>query len=207
MWKGTALALLLMPELRCLWDNDHFLDYVDRWVTQGAITQPDPCAPTDGNLANYGVTYGPDGNGGCIPDTEPTCTAQELSDGATAPCIGRWPALHGSNTDGGYYTSDFHATMWTAYRSTVPGEPPDCDGSGQGGTGGTAGTGGSAGGAGGGSSTAGAGGVTSRPPTDDDGGCGCRIRRDDGAGARDNSVAWLWLLLAGSLCARRRRGD
>jgi hypothetical protein len=205
-WKGTALALLLMPELRCLWDNQHFLDYVDRWVTAGAITQPDPCAPTDGNLANYGVTYGPDGNGGCILDTEPTCTAQELADGATAPCTGRWPALHGSSVDDGYYNSAFHASMWTAYRSTVPTDPPDCDGSGQGGAGGTAGAGGSAGGSGGSTSTgsSGSGGGAGGALMDDDSGCGCRLHGHDGTDTRGGAAAWLWVLLLGLASARRR---
>ncbi len=41
-WKGTALALHLMPELREVWDYEPFLDYVDRWVHFGAWTLPDP---------------------------------------------------------------------------------------------------------------------------------------------------------------------
>ena len=41
-WKGTALALHLMPELREVWNYEPFLDYVDRWVHFGAWTLPDP---------------------------------------------------------------------------------------------------------------------------------------------------------------------
>jgi len=41
-WKGTALALHLMPELREVWNYEPFLDYVDRWVNFGAWTLPDP---------------------------------------------------------------------------------------------------------------------------------------------------------------------
>ena len=41
-WKGTALSLHLMPELREVWNYEPFVDYVDRWVNFGAWTQPDP---------------------------------------------------------------------------------------------------------------------------------------------------------------------
>ena len=41
-FKGMAIALLLMPELREVWDYEPFIDYVDRWVNFGAWTQPDP---------------------------------------------------------------------------------------------------------------------------------------------------------------------
>ena len=56
VWKSTATALRLMPELLPIWGYEPFLEYVDRWVTQGAWTQPDPCAPPDGVCAgSYGV--------------------------------------------------------------------------------------------------------------------------------------------------------
>lgn len=59
--------------------------------------------------AHYGVTYGPDGNGGCILDQDP-------SDG-----IGRFPWRHGLNVDGGYRNTffagaEFRRAMWTSYR-------------------------------------------------------------------------------------------
>jgi hypothetical protein len=53
--------------------------------------------------AEYGVTYGPDGSGGCIPDTDP-------SDG-----IGRFPLQHGANADGGHYGSAFADELWDAH--------------------------------------------------------------------------------------------
>ena len=53
--------------------------------------------------ADYGVLYGPDGNGGCIPDTDP-------SDGT-----GRFPALHGMNADDGHYGSPFAGELWDAH--------------------------------------------------------------------------------------------
>lgn len=97
-FKGMALALRLMPALQDIWDYPPFLEYVDRTVTFGSYTQPDPCAPHDGNMANYGVTFGPDGLGGCIQGP------------------GRFPQLHGLGADSGYYGSSFVNSMWSAYR-------------------------------------------------------------------------------------------
>lgn len=88
-YKAIALALRLMPSLRCIWTDDKILRYADRWVNHGAWTQPDP--------------YQPNGNGAL--DNNP-------SDGT-----GRWPALHGAARDGGYYGSEFADAMWTAYRA------------------------------------------------------------------------------------------
>ena len=45
-WKGEALAMHLMPEMKVLWEVK-FFDYVDRWVNFGTWPQPDPCAPHD----------------------------------------------------------------------------------------------------------------------------------------------------------------
>ncbi|HQV32367.1 MAG TPA: putative Ig domain-containing protein, partial [Calditrichia bacterium] len=103
-WKSMILALQLMPQMKPVWGDTLILDYVDRWVEFGAWTQPDPCAPHDGNWSNYGVTYGPDGNGDCIRDTNP-------SDG-----IGRFPNKHGENADEGFNSSDFARAMWNEYR-------------------------------------------------------------------------------------------
>jgi len=104
-FRGHALALRLMPELRCAWPADEFLEYVDRWVERGTHSQPDPCAGYDGDPDGYGITYGPDGLGGCILDTDP-------SDG-----VGRHPDLHGSNANDGHHGSVFHGEMWDAYRA------------------------------------------------------------------------------------------
>ena len=120
IWKGEALALHLLPEMKSIWSNPMFFDYVDRWVEIGAWSQPDVCAPFDGNKANYKITFGPDPArpGDCIRDTDP-------SDG-----VGRFPNLHGSRKDGsseGRY-SDYIAAMWKAYRGrqvqTTPAQPP-----------------------------------------------------------------------------------
>lgn len=88
-YKAAALALRLMPSLRCVWTDTRILLYADRWVNHGAWTQPDP--------------YQPRGSGAL--DSNP-------SDG-----IGRWPALHGAGRDDGYYGDDFADAMWAAYRA------------------------------------------------------------------------------------------
>lgn len=131
-YKATALAVELMPSIKSLWPNSHLLDYAKRWVEFGAWTQPDPCAPAEGSCSggdnpgaacntanelstctgggtctlsmdNYGVTFGDDGAGGCILDSNP-------SDG-----IGRFPNAHGSSANSGYYGSAFSNTMWDNY--------------------------------------------------------------------------------------------
>lgn len=88
-YKATALALRLMPALRCIWTDDKILRYADRWVAHGAWTQPDP--------------YQPRGNGSL--DSNP-------ADGT-----GRWPDAHGAARDDGAYANEFADAMWTAYRS------------------------------------------------------------------------------------------
>lgn len=61
------------------------------------------CDTTGSWDSDYGVTYGPDGSGGCIPDTDP-------SDG-----IGRFVLRHGVSTDDGHYGSGFADALWAAY--------------------------------------------------------------------------------------------
>lgn len=107
-WKGEALACHLMPSLKALWPSPVLYDYVDRWVSHGAWTQPDTCAPPDSAWELYGVTFGPNGRGGCIRDTD-------SSDG-----IGRFPRLHGTARDGGARRSRFQAALWQAYRHQPP---------------------------------------------------------------------------------------
>ncbi len=113
-WRGAALALRLLPTLQCAWPAVRFLAYVDRWVARGAHAEPDPCAGYDGVPDNYGITYGPDGAGGCIADTDG-------SDG-----IGRFPDSHGINANQGNHGSPFHGEMWEAYRASAPTEPIQC---------------------------------------------------------------------------------
>jgi hypothetical protein len=130
-YKGTALAVTLIPRLAEIWPNPYLLSYADRWVSSGAVALPDPCAPAEGSctgginagqrctsaneltacpgglctlsLASYGITFGPDGAGSCIRDTDP-------SDG-----IGRFPTRNGSSVNGGSYGSSFVNQMWDAH--------------------------------------------------------------------------------------------
>ncbi|MBN2131150.1 MAG: hypothetical protein JW741_16740 [Sedimentisphaerales bacterium] len=91
--------------------------YHELVMKHGALTQPDPCAPPDpddiaANIgiedsgSHYGMTFGPGGNGGCIPD-------ENSDDG-----VGRFPGQDGVEQDPrGYHGSSalVHA-MWEAYR-------------------------------------------------------------------------------------------
>jgi hypothetical protein len=136
-YKEHATAAYLFPEIAAIWNYDPFFEYVERWVEEGARTQPDTCAPPVGVCSggdnegaacsiasepsvctgedafcdasatwdqDFGVLYGPDGEGGCIID-------KDESDG-----LGRFPLLHGTNADDGYYGSTFAEEMWDTYR-------------------------------------------------------------------------------------------
>ena len=103
-WKGEALTAVLVPEIKEVWNNEDFFAYVDRWVEMGTIAQPDPCAPPGKHWKDYGVTFGPDGSGGCIQD-------RDSSDG-----VGRFPERHGATPDGGERYSRFQDAMWREYR-------------------------------------------------------------------------------------------
>ena len=100
-WKASALAGFLFPELREVYDFELLFDYADRWKNIGRWTLPDPCAPYDGDRANLGVTFGPDGSGGCIAGS------------------GRFPDQHGTSAGDGYYGRPFVEAMWDAYRGTM----------------------------------------------------------------------------------------
>jgi hypothetical protein len=112
-FKGQALIYNMFPELKTCIPAGSFTnvnDYASRWVTHGTWTLPDPAAPYDGNPANYGITFGPDGAGSYIAG--PT----------------RFGTFDGSNTDGGQHQSAFVRSMWDAYYGggTPPsgGSPP-----------------------------------------------------------------------------------
>jgi len=121
-WKYAAMVMHLLPEAKDVWNYDYFFEYTDRWVEYGAWALPDPCAPYDGNPANYGITFGPNGSGGCILDpnidtfdspSEFTCQQDEV--------CGRFPDRHfanadGGNRNGGIRSSTFGDEMWEAYR-------------------------------------------------------------------------------------------
>ncbi|GAM25463.1 hypothetical protein SAMD00019534_086380 [Acytostelium subglobosum LB1] len=67
-WKSTALSLRLMPQLQCTFNFDPFLNYVDRYVSYGTWTLPDPISlqasggvpgpPRYGQLNGTSVNFG-----------------------------------------------------------------------------------------------------------------------------------------------------
>ncbi len=69
----------------------------------GFWTQPDPCAP-EGDWADYGQGFGPDGAGGCHLDS------------SAADGTGRFPTLHATGADGPNRRSAFQGHLWDAYR-------------------------------------------------------------------------------------------
>jgi hypothetical protein len=114
-----------MPSLKRAWNPDKWeitANYVDRWVSEGTLAQPDPCAPFDGNPNNYGITYGPSNANpsGCILDPDlqyyrgPTNFACK-----PGKACGRFPEKQGKDKDGGLYKSRFIEAMWNAYVSDL----------------------------------------------------------------------------------------
>lgn len=105
VWESIVTALELMPSLKNVFNFPGLKIYTDRWASTGFFTQPDTCAPPSDPAnfdSDYGVTFGPDGSGGCIPDLD-------NSDG-----IGRFPQTHGTKNDT-YYGSSFVREMKIAY--------------------------------------------------------------------------------------------
>jgi len=102
-WEAIIAAVRLMPALAPAMNANDLDAYVNRWRASGFHTQPDSCAPATNSMNDYGVLFGPDGAGGCIPDLNP-------SDG-----IGRFPQLHGQSAKGGFYGSQFSNELWDTY--------------------------------------------------------------------------------------------
>jgi len=94
-WKFTALAVSLLG-LKREWKNDAFFEYVERWVTHGAWTKPDPCAGYNGIPSDYNIKFGGEEN--CILGN------------------GRFINLHGEGKDGGHHGSKFGDKMWLYYK-------------------------------------------------------------------------------------------
>jgi len=142
-YKGPALASYLLASFNSTFNAPQLLQYMDRWTTLGVWAQPDSCAPATGfcvggahngqqcssatagtfctgksycnyTSSNLGITFGPNGNGGCILDTNP-------ADG-----IGRFVERHGLLVDGGLYGSAFASNMWDTYRNLSLQNIPIC---------------------------------------------------------------------------------
>jgi hypothetical protein len=79
-----------------------------------SASAPEVCTGDDAHCdltakwdSDYGVVYGPDGEGGCIPD-------EDDSDGT-----GRFPQLHQTNADDGHYGSALADRLWEAHVTTA----------------------------------------------------------------------------------------
>jgi hypothetical protein len=119
-----------MPSLQNAWNTaqwEEVKNYVNRWVSFGIWSQPDPCAPVT-ESSTYGVDYGPDPNnpGMCILDPD-LAYYNNSTDFACKPGkeCGRFPEKHGKSRDEGQYKSQFVKAMWDAYRgnSNIPQKP------------------------------------------------------------------------------------
>jgi len=95
-WKYTALAVELLG-MRDIWQNEAFMQYVDRWVRHGVWASPDSCAPYNGNPGDYGIGYG-------------------LTYGKCVAGGGRHVEKHGTNRDSGYYSNKFAEQMWDKFK-------------------------------------------------------------------------------------------
>jgi hypothetical protein len=112
--KADSLIVHLIPGMVATWNNQPTLDYVERYVTQGLRTQPDPCAPL-----NQGGGPNPSRPGECIldPDLAAGSTFTNFSCQAGKNC-GRFPTLnatHVNDTSG--WTSALVDKAWPVYRS------------------------------------------------------------------------------------------
>jgi hypothetical protein len=109
--KGNALIVHLMG-METVWSDDKSLDYVERWVTAGHHTQPDPCAP----ISQGG---GPDPGGpNCVLDPNLTVgsTFTSFSCEGGQEC-GRIVSRHGTDVDGAATNSALVDDAWPEYRS------------------------------------------------------------------------------------------
>ena len=106
-FKQTTLIMELVPALKTIWPFQELIDYAERWVTHGAWTQPDPCAPP-----SRGGGHNPE-TGMCILDPN-LAYFNNRDDFACKEGLecGRFPELHGVSTDAGDRYSDFAAAVW-----------------------------------------------------------------------------------------------
>lgn len=134
-YKGNILVFELAPALKNAINQlyyESWKNFVERWVSHGLWYQPDPCAPYpytpfsriwDG----YGVTWGPDGTGGCIKDSD-LDYYNGPADFACRPgrLCGRFPSSDGMKE--AQYRNKFVDAMWRAYygqtRKSEPPQPP-----------------------------------------------------------------------------------
>ncbi len=111
--KASAMIVHLVPGLQAVYNNDAQLEYVERWVTFGAWTQPDPCAPV-----SQGGGPNPSRPGECKldPDLTAGSTFTSFSCQAGKQC-GRRPDVHGAYKNAIGWESDLAEVAWPVYRN------------------------------------------------------------------------------------------
>ena len=120
-WQGLVIAGTIMPELAQMYNNPLLFDYVQRWFTQGQLTQLDPAAPSTGNMDDYGILFGDDPNNPGTPILDPRLAYYNSPTDFGYPegvQGGRWPERHGNNVGAinpPYYSAAFFAPMWDKY--------------------------------------------------------------------------------------------
>ena len=120
-WKGEILATYIMPSLQAAWNPTEWsqtANLIDRFVAQGTLASPDPCAPRSQG-------GGPNGSGGCVLDPDLAFYNGPTDFGCkTGLQCGRFPTFAGANIDGGLRYSNFARDMWNAYRNSAPPTTP-----------------------------------------------------------------------------------
>lgn len=116
--KGSACWLRYMPGMKEFWsDANSIISYAERWTNHGLKAAPDKCAPVDPSDLNkepdqwtyYGVTWGSNGDGGCIAGR------------------GRFPSRDGRDRDEGQYQSEQMNEMWELYDKIKGSLPKESD--------------------------------------------------------------------------------
>ena len=115
---ATIVHLIGMEDV---WDDPNSLELVERYVTDGVHTQPDPCAP----VSQAGGPH-PTNAGECVldPDLTAGSTFTSFSCRAGRQC-GRFPTLHGDQPDGANsegqrvgFRSPLADAVWDEYSDT-----------------------------------------------------------------------------------------
>lgn len=99
LMQGYVLIMRMWPEFAYVAGNTVLPEYIDRVIDDvGVWTTGDTCAPPDPRdvssgkpYSYYGVTWGDDGAGNCITNTQATAAGHPNS-----PTTGRFSALHGT---------------------------------------------------------------------------------------------------------------
>ena len=135
---GGTLATILLPGGSTVWNNDISIDYLDRWLSSGTWTQPDPCAPAPGicsggstpgaacsSASKFGGSSCPGGTCSLLSPISQNGYGATFGplNGSSGNCvldtnpldgIGRFPNLH-LVSHGGGYSSSFADAMWALY--------------------------------------------------------------------------------------------